>query len=262
MSATRLPRAFLLASCAIALQPTPSTRSCSPNLAATPELVVVKYGGHCMTDEAGFARDVVALQRRGAAPVVVHGGGPQIRRMLRRLGPGATRDVVEVAEMVLGRIGKNLAAAIGAAGGRAVGLSGRDDGMMRMRQTLDVDATLLRALVGMDIVPVVAPLAVGDGTETVKLDADTVAGAIAGTLKADALLLLTDVEGVSDKSGELLPEVSANDVERLVADGTVSGGMIPKLAAAVRAIENGAKAAKIVDGRTSWLGEGLGTRIT
>ena len=162
MSATRLPHAFMLASCAIALQP-------------TTKLVVVKYGGHCMTDEDGFARDVVALQRRSAV-VVVHGGGPQIRSMLRRLGPGATRDVVEVSEMVLGRIGKNLAAAIGAAGGRAVGLSGRDDGMMRMRQALDVDATLLRALVGMDIVPVVAPLAVGDGTETVKLDADTVAG--------------------------------------------------------------------------------------
>ena len=105
MSATRLLHASVLASCAIALQP-------------TAKLVVVKYGGHCMTDEAGFARDVVALQQTSAV-VVVHGGGPQIRRMLRRLGPGATRDVVEVAEMVLGRIGKNLAAAIGAAGGRA-----------------------------------------------------------------------------------------------------------------------------------------------
>ena len=222
MSATRLLHVLVLASCAIALQP-------------TTKLVVVKYGGHCMTDEAGFARDVVALQRRSAV-VVVHGGGPQIRRMLRRLGPGATRDVVDVAEMVLGRIGKNLAAAIGAAGGRAVGLSGRDDGMIRMRQTaLHVDATLLRALVGMGIVPVVAPLAGGDGTETVKLDADTVAGALAGALKAGALLLLTDVEGVRDKSGELLPEVSANDVARLVADGTVSGGMVPKVAAAVDA---------------------------
>ena len=250
MIVTRLLHASVLASCAIALQPTPTTR-----------LVVVKYGGHCMTDEAGFARDVVALQQTSAV-VVVHGGGPQIRRMLRRLGPGATRDVVEVAEMVLGRIGKNLAAAIGAAGGRAVGLSGRDDGMMRMRQkALDVDATLLRALVGMGIVPVVAPLAVGDGTETVKLDADTVAGAIAGTLKADALLLLTDVPGVLDERGELLSELSANDVERLINDGTVSGGMVPKLAAAVRAIENGAKAARIVDGRTSWLRE-EGTQIT
>ena len=261
MSATRLPRAFLLASCAIALQPTPSTRSCSPNLAATPELVVVKYGGHCMTDEAGFARDVVALQQSSAV-VVVHGGGPQIRRMLRRLGPGATRDVVEVSEMVLGRIGKNLAAAIGAAGGRAVGLSGRDDGMMRMRQkALAVDATLLRALVGMGVVPVVAPLAVGDGAETVKLDADTVAGAIAGALNADALLLLTNVPGVLDEAGDVLSELSAKDAERLVADGTVSGGMTPKVAAAVDAIENGAKAARIVDGRTSWL-DARGTRIT
>ena len=247
MSATRLLHAFLLASCAIALQP-------------TTKLVVVKYGGHCMTDEAGFARDVVALQQTSAV-VVVHGGGPQIRSMLRRLGPGATRDVVEVAEMVLGRIGKNLAAAIGAAGGRAVGLSGRDDGMMRMRQALDVDATLLRALVGMGVIPVVAPLAVGDGTETVKLDADTVAGAIAGTLKADALLLLTDVPGVLDERGELLSELSAKDAERLVADGTVSGGMTPKVAAAVGAIENGAKAARIVDGRASWL-DARGTRIT
>ena len=249
MSATRLPHAFLLASCAIALQP------------RSEQLVVVKYGGHCMTDEAGFARDVVALQQTSAV-VVVHGGRPQIRSMLRRLGPGATRDVVDVAEMVLGRIGKNLAAAIGAAGGRAVGLSGRDDGMMRMRQkALAVDATLLHALIGMGVVPVVAPLAVGDGAETVKLDADTVAGAIAGTLKADALLLLTDVEGVRDKSGELLSELPAKDVERLVADGTITGGMVPKLAAAVDAIENGAKAARIVDGRTSWLDK-EGTRIT
>jgi acetylglutamate kinase len=247
MSATRLPHAFLLASCAIALQP-------------TAKLVVVKYGGHCMTDEAGFARDVVALQQRGAV-VVVHGGGPQIRTMLRRLGPGATRDVVEVAEMVLGRIGKNLAAAIGAAGGRAVGLSGRDDGMMRMRQSLRVDATLLRALVGMGVIPVVAPLAVGDGTETVKLDADTVAGTLAGALKADALLLLTDVPGVLDEAGELLSELSAKDAERLVADGTITGGMAPKVAAAVDAIENGAKAARIVDGRASWL-DARGTEIT
>jgi len=249
MIVMRLLRASVLARCALALQPTPN------------KLVVVKYGGHCMTDEAGFARDVVALQRRSAV-VVVHGGGPQIRSMLRRLGPGATRDVVEVAEMVLGRIGKNLAAAIGAAGGRAVGLSGRDDGMMRMRQkALDVDATLLRALVGMGVVPVVAPLAVGDGTETVKLDADTVAGTLAGALKADALLLLTDVPGVLDEAGELLSELSAKDAERLVADGTVSGGMTPKVAAAVGAIENGAKAARIVDGRASWLTAG-GTRIT
>ena len=248
MSATRLPHAFLLASCAIALQP-------------TAKLVVVKYGGHCMTDEAGFARDVVALRQRSAV-VVVHGGGPQIRSMLRRLGPGATRDVVEVAEMVLGRIGKNLAAAIGAAGGRAVGLSGRDDGMMRMRQkALAVDATLLHALIGMGVVPVVAPLAVGDGAETVKLDADTVAGAIAGTLKADALLLLTDVPGVLDERGELLSELSAKDAERLVADGTITGGMVPKVMSAVEAIENGAKAARIVDGRASWL-DAWGTQIT
>ena len=243
----RLLHASVLASCAIALQP-------------TTKLVVVKYGGHCMTDEAGFARDVVALQRRSAV-VVVHGGGPQIRRMLRRLGAGATRDVVEVAEMVSGRIGKSLAAAIGAAGGRAVGLSGRDDGMLRMRQTLDVDATLLRALVGMGVVPVVAPLAVGDGTEAVKLDADTAAGTLAGALKADALLILTDVPGVLDERGELLSELSANDVERLINDGTVSRGMVPKLAAAVGAIENGAKAAGIVDGRASWLDK-EGTRIT
>ena len=248
MIATRLLHASVLAS-AVALQP------------RSEQLVVVKYGGHCMTDEAGFARDVAALQQTSAV-VVVHGGGPQIRSMLRRLGPGATRDVVEVSEMVLGRIGKNLAAAIGAAGGRAVGLSGRDDGMMRMRQkALDVDATLLRALVGMGVVPVVAPLAVGDGTETVKLDADTVAGTLAGALKADALLLLTDVPGVLDERGELLSELSAKEAERLVADGTVSGGMAPKLAAAVDAMREGAKAARIVDGRASWL-DARGTEIT
>ena len=130
-----------------------------------------------------------------------------------------------------------------------------------MRQALDVDATLLRALVGMGVVPVVAPLAVGDGTETVKLDADTVAGAIAGELKADALMFLTDVPGVLDEGGELLPELSAKDAERLVADGTVSGGMAPKLAAAVDAMREGAKAARIVDGRASWL-DAWGTRIT
>merc|ERR1719482_2696006 len=130
-----------------------------------------------------------------------------------------------------------------------------------MRQkALAVDATLLRALVGMGVIPVVAPLAVGDGTETVKLDADTVAGSLAGALKADALLILTDVPGVLDQRGELLSELSAKDVERLINDGTVSGGMIPKVAAAVDAIENGAKAARIVDGRASWL-DAWGTQI-
>jgi acetylglutamate kinase len=238
-------------------------------------LVVVKYGGHAMKDEAGFARDLVALQGLGVKPVVVHGGGPQIKAMLARLGVesefvGGLRvsnaETVEVAEMVLGKLNKGLVAAIGAAGGRAVGLSGKDDRMIRARRVLaeggvdigfvgeaaSVDVTLLKALVAMDpsVIPVVAPLGSGetDGL-TYNMNADTMAGAVAGALQADRLLLLTDVPGVLDKSGALLPALTPATIDALIEDGTVSGGMIPKLQNAVSAVAQGAGGAAIVDGR-------------
>lgn len=242
------------------------------------KIVVVKYGGHAMKDEAGFAADLVALQALGVRPVVVHGGGPQIKAMLEKLDmPSKFVDglrvsdkaTVEVAEMVLGRLNKGLVASIVAAGGRAVGLTGKDDGMIKVRRVFadggadigyvgeaeHIDASLLKTLLSMSppVIPVVAPIGIGtDDGETHNINADTMAGAVAGAIGAARLLLLTDVPGVLDgapPAGKLIPKVTKAQVDKLIADGIVYGGMIPKLQNAIQAVDAGAGGAAIVDGR-------------
>ena len=247
--------------------------------------VVVKYGGHAMGDAdalAAFARDVVLMKQIGIHPVVVHGGGPQIGRMLERLGIGSdfvdglrvtSADTVEIVEMVLaGRINKAVAAAIGAAGGRAVGLSGKDAGLMtakRLKHTrrdpdsniekaLDlgfvgepaaVDTGVIDALARAGFIPVVAPIGLGADGETYNVNADTAAGAIAAACKARRFLLLTDVPGVLDEDGRLIPEMGRDRARRMIASGAIEGGMIPKVETCLEAVEGGVEAAVILDGR-------------
>ncbi|MBI3505332.1 MAG: acetylglutamate kinase [Proteobacteria bacterium] len=247
--------------------------------------VVVKYGGHAMGDEkvAGdFARDVVLMKQVGMNPIVVHGGGPQIGNMLDRLkiksefidGLRVTdAATVEIVEMVLsGAINKTIVAAINQAGGRAVGLSGKDANFLIARKVtrtkkdpdsniervLDlgfvgepwkIDPTFLEGFSKSDIIPVVAPIGVGENGETFNINADTVAGAIAAAMKATRLLLLTDVKGVLDKHKQLLVELTARQVRNLIADGTIAGGMIPKVETCLLAVDGGVEGAIILDGR-------------
>ncbi len=246
---------------------------------------VIKYGGHAMGDAAlaaGFARDVVLLRQVGINPVVVHGGGPQIGRMLDRLriksefvdGLRVTdRETVEVVEMVLaGSINKEIVSAINAAGGFAVGLSGKDGNLMRaqrLRRTKrdlssNIERILDLGLVGepsevnphilefyerSDITPVIAPIGFGQNGETLNVNADTAAGAIAAAVNAERLLLLTDIEGVLDKNGNLITEMTASQARRYISDGTIQGGMIPKVETCLEAVGKGVAAAVIVDGR-------------
>jgi len=240
---------------------------------------VIKYGGHAMVDAElanVFARDVVLLKQVGINPIVVHGGGPQIGQMLQRLkierhfvdGLRVTdAATVEVAEMVLaGSINKQIVSAINAAGGSAVGLSGKDGSLIKARRVMGhkngenvdlgfvgdpvtINAQALRALEVAGIVPVIAPLGFGEAGETYNINADTAAGAIAAAVKAARLLMLTDVAGVLDKSGALLDDLSVHQVHALMADGTISGGMIPKLETCVDAVNQGVEAAVILDGR-------------
>ena len=246
---------------------------------------VVKYGGHAMGDETvgrNFARDVVLMKQVGLNPVVVHGGGPQIGRMLERLairsqfidGLRVTdAATVEVVEMVLaGSINKQIVAAIGEAGGKAVGLSGKDAGLIRARRLTrtrrdpdsniervvdlgfvgepeSVDPSILTIFERTDIIPVIAPIGLGADGQTYNINADTAAGAIAAALKAARLLLLTDVAGVLDAQGRLLTRLTAPDVARLIEEGTISGGMIPKIETCLAAVDGGVDAAVILDGR-------------
>jgi acetylglutamate kinase len=247
--------------------------------------IVVKYGGHAMGDEglgSGFAHDIVLLAQVGVDPIVVHGGGPQIGQMLDRLkiksafidGLRVTdQATVEIVEMVLsGSINKQLVTAIQKAGGTAIGLSGKDGNLIRAKKlerrkhdpdsniekVLDlgfvgepetIDTKVLEWLEQSNIVPVIAPIGVGAEGETYNINADTVAGAVAGAMEATRLLLLTDVPGVLDKQKKLIPELSAGDVRRLIDDGTISGGMIPKVETCLEAVEGGCEAAVILDGR-------------
>jgi acetylglutamate kinase len=246
---------------------------------------VVKYGGHAMGDPdmaRSFAEDVVLLKAVGINPVVVHGGGPQIGSMLKRLGVESRfvdglrvtdAETAHIAEMVLaGSINKEIVGWIGAAGGRAVGLSGKDarlviaekvgrsqpDKLQGIERHVDlgfvgeptfVDRSILDTLSAAGVIPVVAPIAIGHDGHTYNINADTMAGAIAGAMKASRLFLLTDVAGVLDKEKKLLSDLVPGDVERLKADGTISGGMIPKMETCVHAIEAGVDAAVILDGR-------------
>ncbi|MFC4293730.1 acetylglutamate kinase [Novosphingobium tardum] len=246
---------------------------------------VVKYGGHAMGDPDlahDFAQDVVLLKAVGINPVVVHGGGPQIGAMLKRLGVESTfvdglrvtdRETAQVAEMVLsGAINKELVGWIAGAGGKALGISGKDAGLVTARKvertTKDpdsniesvvdlgfvgepahVDTTIIDTAVAAGMIPVIAPIGAGDDGHTYNINADTMAGAIAAALGAARLFLLTDVAGVLDKSGALLTDLNPADIASLQADGTISGGMIPKLETCVAAVEAGCEAAVVLDGR-------------
>jgi acetylglutamate kinase len=266
--------------------------------------IVIKYGGHAMGDEAiakQFAEDVVLLKQVGMNPVVVHGGGPQIGAMLERLkikssfidGLRVTdRETVEIVEMVLsGSINKELVTWINKAGGLAVGLSGKDADLIRARKlehssrqptdsqiekVLDlgfvgepyaINTKMLDLLEKSDIIPVIAPIGVGTKGETYNINADTVAGAVAAALKAKRFLLLTDVAGVLDKDKQLIAQLSVDKAHELIADGTISGGMIPKIETCLEAIKGGVEAAVIIDGRVphaillELFAEGAGTLI-
>jgi acetylglutamate kinase len=251
---------------------------------------VVKYGGHAMGDPAlaqDFAEDIVLLKTVGINPVVVHGGGPQIGRMLKALGIEShfvnglrvtDKATAEVAEMVLsGAINKELVGWIAKAGGRAIGISGKDGGLVTARKVsaqklgkavMDedtgepivvdlgyvgepdkIDTSVLDTISHAGLIPVIAPIAVGPEGETYNINADTMAGAIAAALGAARLFLLTDVPGVLDKDKNLLTDLKPADIVRLAEDGTISGGMIPKLETCVHAVEAGCEAAVVLDGR-------------
>lgn len=234
--------------------------------------VVVKFGGHAMGDDSSmdsFARDIVLMQQVGVNPVIVHGGGPMINEMLSKLGVKSEfvdgkrvtdAATVEVVEMVLsGRVNKRIVQAINAQGGKAVGLSGKDANLMVCEQTnpdlgfvgtpVELDPSVLHTLFAADTVPVIAPLGAGRNGETYNINGDTAAGAIATALKADRLLLLTDVEGVKDQSGEVLTELTTDQINALTKDGTIAGGMIPKTETALAAINGGVRGVVILDGR-------------
>jgi acetylglutamate kinase len=247
--------------------------------------VVVKYGGHAMGEEElarSFARDVVLMEQTAINPVVVHGGGPQIGEMLARLGIKSQfadglritdAATIEIVEMVLaGSINKQIVGFINEAGGKAIGLCGKDGNMVlarkasrsmidpqsKMEKIIDlgfvgepetVDTTVLTQILGRDLIPVLAPLATSNGGGTYNVNADTFAGAIAGALKAKRLLLLTDVPGVLDKSENLIKQLSAKEARRLIADGTISGGMTPKVETCIYALEAGVEGVVILDGK-------------
>jgi len=247
--------------------------------------VVVKYGGHAMGEEElarSFARDIVLLEQTAINPVVVHGGAPQIGDMLARLGiqsqfahglritDAATMEIVEM--VLAGSINKQIVGFINAAGGKAVGLTGKDGNMLvarkASRQIVDpqsrtemdidlgfvgepetVDTTVLDQILGRDLIPVLAPIATSRDGISYNMNADTFAGAIAGALKAKRLLLLTDVPGVLDSSRNLIKQLTADEARRLIAEGTISGGMIPKVETCIYALEAGVEGVVILDGK-------------
>ena len=266
--------------------------------------VVVKFGGHAMGEQEyveSFAADMALLRQVGAEPIIVHGGGPQIGDMLSRLqiesnfvnGLRVTdAATISIVEMVLaGGINKALVGAIHSAGGRAVGLSGKDGqlitasklaGLSKLSdseiervdlgfvgQPEQVDPTVLHALIGVGMIPVVAPVGLGLDGQTYNINADTAAGAVASAMAATRLLMLTDVAGVKDKNGELINHLSVDTAQQLISDGTVQGGMIPKLETCIAAVRQGAQAAVILDGRAPhavlvelFTEHGIGTLIT
>jgi acetylglutamate kinase len=266
--------------------------------------IVVKYGGNAMESgvSQSFAQDIVLMKQTGVDPIVVHGGGPQIGAMLKQLAiPSSFIDglrvtdeaAVKVVEMVLaGSINKEIVSGINAAGGRAVGISGKDGNLVIARKlerykldpaTLErklvdlgfvgepetINPEVLRTIINSDLIPVIAPIGVGHKGETFNINADTVAGAVAGAMSAARLLLLTDVEGVLDRDGKLIPRLNVGEARALIADGTILGGMIPKIETAIDAVEAGVSAAVILDGRIPhvllleiFTEHGAGTMIT
>jgi len=265
--------------------------------------LVIKYGGHAMIDEdlkQGFAQDVVLLKYVGLNPVIVHGGGPQIDQMLRRMNVQSSfvagmrvtdAETMDVVEMVLGgKLNKEIVSLINRHGGRAVGLTGKDASLIRASkmcvirkegdgppEMLDlgyvgeveaINRDLLEVLKQGNFIPVIAPIGVGEDGQTYNINADLVAGRVAAALQAEKLILLTDVEGVLDKDGRMISSIKAGEVERLKAEGVLSGGMLPKLDCCVQALAGGARKAHIVDGRKPhavlleiFTDQGIGTEI-
>lgn len=248
--------------------------------------IVIKYGGNAMVDDAlkeGFARDIVMMKLVGINPVVVHGGGPQIGKLLERIGKKSEfiqgmrvtdRETMDVVEMVLGGlVNKEIVALINRHGGRAVGLTGKDGGLIRARKLLmkrasndgslpdeiidighvgeveQIDPEVVALLDSRQFIPVIAPIGVGPEGESYNINADVVAGKLAITLEAEKLVLLTNTIGVLDKEGKLLTGLSATDVRARIADGTITGGMLPKVNYALDAVSSGVKSAHIIDGR-------------
>ena len=266
--------------------------------------VVIKYGGNAMVDEAlksGFARDIVLMNLVGIKPVVVHGGGPQIGNLLRRIGKESTfidgmrvtdSETMDVVEMVLGGlVNKEIVNLITRHGGRAVGLTGKDGDLIRARKLTmtrnspelevpeiidighvgeveSIDASVVDMLVNSEFIPVIAPIGVGEDGRSYNINADLVAGHMAEVLKAEKLILLTNTAGLLDKQGELLTGLGVEDVDALIEDGTIHGGMMPKIRCALSAVNSGVKAAHIIDGRVEhavmielFTDEGVGTLI-
>jgi acetylglutamate kinase len=236
-------------------------------------VVVVKFGGNAMGDEgamADFARDIVLMRQVGVNPVVVHGGGPMINDMLAKLGIKSEfvrgkrvtdKATVEVVEMILsGLVNKRIVQAINDQGGRAVGISGKDDDLMVavaddpelgfVGRPVEMNVQVLRDLYNAGIIPVVAPVATGmEDNETFNVNGDTAAGAIAGALQADRLLLLTDVAGVKNAAGQVMTQITPDEIRQMTAEGVIAGGMIPKTETALAAIAQGVRAVTILDGR-------------
>lgn len=267
--------------------------------------IVIKYGGNAMVDEnlkRGFARDVVLMKLVGMNPVVVHGGGPQIGKLLEKIGKKSEfiqgmrvtdSETMDVVEMVLGGlVNKEIVSLISQHGGKAVGLSGKDGGLIRARKMVlkraradeklppeiidighvgevsSIDPRLVALLDTGDFIPVIAPIGVGEDGQTYNINADVVAGKLAITLKAEKLMLLTNTTGVLDKEGRLLTGLSIAQVKEFIADGTIHGGMLPKVNCALDAVGSGVKSAHIIDGRVThavlleiFTDEGVGTLI-
>ena len=254
-------------------------------------IIVIKLGGHAMGSDAAmemFARDVVLMRQVGINPVIINGGGPMINEMLEKLGIKSKfvngkrvtdEATMEVVEMVLsGSVNKRIVQAINRAGGSAVGLSGKDANLIfceRAEEDLGlvgkptkVNPRVLKTLFGDDMIPVISPLGTGEDGHTYNINGDTAAGSIAAALNADRLLLLTDVDGVKGPDGNIITELGSKDIEQLVADGTIAGGMIPKTETALKAIQEGVRAVVILDGREKnacllelFTQEGAGTLI-
>jgi acetylglutamate kinase len=268
------------------------------------KVMVIKYGGHAMVDEElklAFAKDIVLMKYVGIKPVIVHGGGPQISQMMERLGLKPVfiegqrvtdEETMNVVEMVLvGTVNKQIVSLINQVGGRAVGLSGRDGDLIqvekmtiykytgedrppeiidigRVGKVKKVNPEVLFTLLERDFIPVIAPVGVGDDGQAYNVNADLVAGALAGALQAEKLIYLTDVEGVKDAEGKLISTLKVSEVEELISSGVARGGMIPKLKSARKAISQGVKKVHIIDGRVPhsliielFTDEGLGTQI-
>jgi len=266
--------------------------------------IVVKYGGNAMTDpelENSFARDIVLLKTVGLNPVIVHGGGPQIGDLLARIGKESVfvdgmrvtdAETMDVVEMVLGGlVNKSIVNLINQNGGRAVGLTGKDGNLIRARKMLlskinekgkaekidlghvgevaGIKTDVLEMVIGSDFIPVIAPVGVGDEGESYNINADLVAGKVAEALKAEKLILLTNIPGVMDKDKKVLTGLSTQDIDALIADGTIYGGMLPKITCALDAVKGGVVSAHIIDGRVPhatllevFTDEGMGTLIT